>query len=156
VTVVALAVAAMVAVVVPRALRAHEARRQAFLGSFDRPPTLGVTAPDAPGPSPLPTPAQRRRRHLRRLLTAMALTGVLGLMPPLRPLLALHLLLDDAFLAYVALLAHRADRRARLAQPVPVTAPAAVRAWRWAFRRPGGRLEGRPVLPDLPPIAPVG
>ena len=48
---------------------------------------------------------QRRRREvLVWLLAGMGATLVLGLLPPLRPLLVLHLLLDVVFAGYVALL----------------------------------------------------
>lgn len=47
---------------------------------------------------------RRRREVLVWLLAGMGATLVLGLLPPLRPLLLLHLLLDVVFAGYVALL----------------------------------------------------
>lgn len=47
---------------------------------------------------------KRRRDALFTLLSAMGVTLVLGLIPPLRVLLGLHLVLDLLFVGYVALL----------------------------------------------------
>jgi hypothetical protein len=61
------------------------------------------------------------------LLIAMAVTFVLGLLPPLRRLLVLHLLLDVVFVAYLGLLyraqASSAERRARVRRLHPPAPP---------------------------------
>ncbi len=137
-------------VLVPPAVRAHAARREAFLVSFG---SGSTTAPPAPARSPA---VQRRRRIVGGLLAAMATTLVVGLLPTFRILLVVHLFLVDSFLAYIALLAHVSRRSARAAAPVPaapvsdafpVTSPASAPIPR---RRP----EPRPTLvPDLAPQA---
>jgi MFS family permease len=93
-------------VLVPPALRAHAARKHAFLVS------LGPAAALAPSPpAGLRSPRiQRRRRIAGGLLVAMAATLLMGLLPTFRELLVVHLFLVDSFLAYVATLAHMANR----------------------------------------------
>ncbi len=117
-------------VFVPPAVRAHNARRQAFEVSFGR-----SVAPDSPplsAASGRHSPAvQRRRRIAGGLLVAMLATGGAGLVPTFRILLVVHLFVVDSFLFYVALLAHRSDRLA-------------------ALRR---GTAGTGVLADVPPVA---
>ncbi len=134
-------------VLVPPAVRVHAARKDAFLDSFD----------DDRGPPPHSSsrsaPVQRRRRIAGGLLAAIGTTLVVGLLPTFRVLLVVHLFLVDSFLAYIALLAHAANRAARTAAPVPVAPePAPAPAWRpWRRREPA---EPRPaVLGELGPLA---
>jgi hypothetical protein len=135
------------AVLVPPALQAHAARRDAFLVSFGPGSPAGHPPPARPGSSSV----RRRRRILGGLLMAMAATGLLGLLPAFRVLLVVHLFLVDSFLAYVALLAHLADRRSRATAALPAPAPARAR---WAGAR---RVLARPgLLGELPPVAPAG
>ena len=49
--------------------------------------------------------AERRRNVVLALLGAMGVTLLLGMLPPLRFVLAAHLLVDALFVAYIALLA---------------------------------------------------
>jgi hypothetical protein len=147
------------AVLVPPAVQAHAARREAFLISFGAQPSGEVLQPSGEVLQPsgevliqrsaVRSPRVRRRRHIAAsLLLAMAGTGVAGLLPTFRVLLVVHLFLDDSFLAYVALLALQADRRAKgaavdhEAKPVPDPSPARPRSRR-GIRRPG-------ILVDLP------
>ncbi|HEX2117851.1 MAG TPA: hypothetical protein VHF91_01590 [Acidimicrobiales bacterium] len=137
------------AVLIPPALQAHAARREAFLVSFGRPP-------DADPLPVVPTRSQRveRRRHIAGgLLIAMVATLLVGLLPTFRVFLVVHLFLVDSFIAYIALLAHLANRASHLRRPRPVPvpqqpAPAAERRRR-APRR-------RPLLPELGSVAPAG
>ena len=122
------------AVLVPPAMRARaEARPADSIGNFRRQlsvlrrtgPTTMAAAHSLRIPSYVPTTpaptytmarsytpaAARRARTLRRrrdvlftLLVAMGVTLVLGLLPPFRALLGLHLLCDVLFAGYVALL----------------------------------------------------
>ncbi|HET7720843.1 MAG TPA: hypothetical protein VFK43_12820 [Acidimicrobiales bacterium] len=139
------------AVLVPPALRVHAARQEAFLLSIG-------SAPD--GLEPL-RPAvvrslrvQRRRRIAGGLLVATAVTFLVGLLPTFRVLLAVHLFLLDSFIAYIALLAHWANRAARAEAPAAEAAPApaepARRRWRVRTRE---RVPAPAVLPDLAPLA---
>jgi hypothetical protein len=133
---------------VPQVLRARATRTGDSVGAFAQQLSiLGRTSPagsphlmrplpmvpghdedDHLGPSRMTLDEVRKRRKdvLRALLIAMAATFLLGLLPPLRRLLVLHLLLDVAFVAYLALLyraqSATADRRARtrrLRAPAP-------------------------------------
>lgn len=140
------------AVLVPGAVRAHNARKHAFLLS------IGTSDPDfAPPPRPYSRRVQARRRIAGGLLVAMASTLVIGLLPTFRVLLVVHLFLLDTFIAYIAVLAHlanRAERAARrpqetveeVADDVPVTVAPAPTHWR----------ARRIVLPELGPVAPAG
>ena len=132
---------------VPQVLRARATRTGDSVGAFAQQLSiLGRTSPagsphlmrplpmvpghddDDLGPSRMTLDEARKRRKevIRALLIAMAVTFVLGLLPPLRKLLLLNLLLDAAFVAYLVLL-HRAqsataDRHARtrrLRAPAP-------------------------------------
>src|SRR3954454_15832375 len=102
------------AVLVPPAVQAHAARREAFLVSFGAQPSGQVFQPSGQVLQPsgevliprsaVRSPQVRRRRHVvASLLLAMAGTGLAGLLPTFRVLLVVHLFLDDSFLAYVAL-----------------------------------------------------
>lgn len=136
------------AVLVPPALRAHAARQEAFLLSIG-------SAPDRDEPL---RPAvvrslriQRRRRIAGGLLVATTVTLVVGLIPTFRVLLAVHLFLLDSFIAYIALLAHWANRAALAAAPLVEAAPAPAEP---ARRRSRNRDRvPAPVLPDLAPLA---
>lgn len=136
---------------VPQVLRARASRTGDSVGAFAQQLSiLGRTSPagsphlmrplpmapgphdDGLGPSRMTLDEARKRRKdvIRVLLIAMAATFVLGLLPPLRRLLMLHLLLDGAFVAYLALLyraqASGAERRARvrrLRPPAPPSPP---------------------------------
>ena len=124
------------AVLIPPALRSRSARQEAFLVS------LGSTP--APDLRPAADPqVQRRRRIAGGLLIAMVSTLLMGLLPTFRALLFVHLFLLDSFIAYIALLAHGANKAANQAAR-PQTAPA----------RPARRL-GRAVVPDLGSVAPL-
>ena len=105
------------AVLLPPALHWHAGRQEAFLVSLGSTPT-----PDhRRAGNPRPHRGPRRRRIAGGLLVAMASTLVVGLLPTFRALLIVHLFLVDAFIAYIALLAHAANRAARPdAAPAPV------------------------------------
>lgn len=78
----------------------------------------------AGGAVPVTSP-RRRRRILTRLLAAIGVTFVLGMIPPLRSMLVVHLFLVNTFLGYVTLLVHRSNRRSRCpTAPAPADAPA--------------------------------
>lgn len=150
--VVLLVAAALTAALAPPAFRAHAARKEAFLLSFGPRPT---DPPPPPRPRRSPQ-VQCRRRIVRTLLVAMAVTFLVGLVPTFRPLLVVHLFLLDFFLAYVALLAHAANRAARRQAPevrqgdvadTPEPAGTAI------HRRPARR---RALLPDLGPLTSAG
>ncbi|MGH9281673.1 MAG: hypothetical protein ACRD0S_01920 [Acidimicrobiales bacterium] len=145
------------AVLVPPAMRARaEARPADSIGNFRRQlsvlrrtgPTTVAAAHSLRIPSytpPVPAPtyqmarsyspgAARRARTLRRrrdalftLLVAMGVTLVLGLLPPFRVLLALHVVFDVLFAGYVALLVRArnaaAEREMKL-RFLPATAQA--------------------------------
>ena len=137
-------------VLVPPALRAHAARKEAFLVSFGRPP-LPV---DHRPVRPRSTRIRRRRRAAGGLLAAMAATLLLGLLPAFRVLLIVHLFLLDSFLAYIALLAHMA-RRGPVTEvaPISITVEAPSRApRRWRT----GVTPGPTVLSELGPAARLG
>lgn len=153
---------AWVAVLVPPAVRAHAARQEAFLVSF------GEVGPQPAAPVAPPTrrrsAAVQRRRHIAGgLLAAMAATLLAGLLPTFRVLLVVHLFLVDSFLAYIALLAHAAQRaaKAHAAPRAANAAPAAPRAANApaaepapgpvARRRRLPRSTRPPALPDLAP-----
>ena len=132
---------------VPQVLRARATRTGDSVGAFAQQLSiLGRTSPagsphlmrplpmgpghddDDLGPRLTLDEARKRRKDvIRVLLIAMAATFVLGLLPPLRKLLLLHLLLDAAFVAYLVLLyrvqATTADRRARVRRLRPTAPP---------------------------------
>ena len=134
---------------VPQVLRARATRSGDSVGAFAQQLSiLGRTSPagsphlmrplpmvpgpnddDGIGPSRMTLDEARKRRKdvVRALLIAMAATFVLGLLPPLRKLLLIHLLLDVAFVAYLALLhraqASSAERRARVRRLRPPAPP---------------------------------
>ena len=138
------------AVLVPPALRAHAARQEAFLLSIGSAPDLD----DPPRPAVVRSlRIQRRRRIAGGLLIATAVTLVVGLLPTFRVLLAVHLFLLDSFIAYIALLAHWANRAARAEAPAVEAAPAVepepARRPRWGRER----VPAPAVLPELAPLA---
>jgi predicted lipid-binding transport protein (Tim44 family) len=107
------------AILVPPAVRAHSARKEAFLVSFGEAPT-----PLYSPPRPRSRAVERRRRIAGGLLMAMAATLLIGLLPTFRAFLVVHLFLVDSFLAYIGLLAHTANRAAAtLARPPVEAAP---------------------------------
>ena len=113
-------------VLVPPALAAHRRRQEAFLVS------LGAAPTDPPRSRRYSPRVQRRRRIAGGLLVAMAATLVVGLLPTFRVFLVVHLFVLDSFLGYIALLAHQANRAARVPEPrqapVETAAPRRVRA----------------------------
>lgn len=115
-------------ILVPPALKAHAARKEAFLVSFGGGPAALYTPP-----RPRSQSVHRRRRIAGGLLIAMAATLLVGLLPTFRALLVVHLFLVDSFLAYIGLLVYRADRRWAQPHPVPATPepvlPSPVRRW---------------------------
>ena len=132
-------------VLVPPALRAHAARQQAFLLSIGSKADL-----DEPlRPSVVRSlRVQRRRRIAGGLLVAMAVTLAVGLLPTFRVLLFVHLFLVDSFIAYIALLAHWANRAAVAAAPVMEVVPAPAEPVT-RRRRSRERVPAPAVLPDL-------
>lgn len=141
---------AWAAVLVPPAIRAHQARQEAFLESLADTP-----ASPARSRSGHSEPVQRRRRIAGGLLVAMAATLLAGLLPTFGVLLYVHLFLVDSFIAYIALLAHMANRAAKAeraavrveAEALEPPEPAPTRARRWR-REPGPVV----ALPELGPI----
>lgn len=138
-------------VLVPPALRVHAARQEAFLLSIGSTPDRDE--PLRPGVV-RSLRVQRRRRIAGGLLVAMAVTLVVGLLPTFRVLLVVHLFLVDSFIAYIALLAHWANRSAHAATPAPVVeaepAPADPARRGWWNRE---RVPAPAGLPDLAPLA---
>jgi predicted lipid-binding transport protein (Tim44 family) len=146
-------------VLVPPAMRAHNARKHAFLVS------IGTPEPDfAPPPRPYSRRVQARRRIAGGLLVAMACTLVVGLLPTFRVFLVVHLFLVDSFIAYIAVLAHMANRAARAASRPQ---QAAARPEEKVEEAPAGdavehvplraRWRARRVIvPELGPVAPAG
>ena len=120
------------AVLVPPAVVAHRERQEAFLVS------MGTSGPPRRRPNSLRV--QRRRRILGGLLVAMAATLLVGLLPTFRVFLVVHLFLVDSFLGYVAVLAHQANRAARVPghRPVAVEVEKATRGLRRPVVLPAG------------------
>jgi hypothetical protein len=141
---------AWAAILVPPAARASAARKEAFLISFDGRSGLGAGPPV--GVRRRSARVQRRRRIAGGLLTATAITLGAGLLPTFRVLLVVHLFLLDSFIAYIALLAHAAERaaRARRRDAVPAPAPEPV-AQGVARGRRSSRRVGPSSLPELAP-----
>jgi len=144
-------------VLVPPAVRAHSARKKAFMVSFGQGPGHD-TEPPAPAEAHS-APVRRRRRIAGGLLMAMTATLLFGLLPTFRSLLVVHLFLVNSFIAYIALLAHAADRTARATWPAAARAtdlgdvgpgPAGTRR-RWRSQP----LPGARVRPELAPIVPL-
>jgi hypothetical protein len=133
-------------VLVPPALRSHAARQEAFLASIGSAPAL-----DEPLHASVirSLRVQCRRRIAGGLLIAMAATLLVGLLPTFRALLVVHLFLVDSFIAYIGLLAHWANRAARVTASAPAdteVAPAEPAAARRRWR------VGQHV-PELAPLA---
>lgn len=135
-TAVALLVALWLAVLVPQAVKNHNERRQEFLDSFERGlGALGATTPRravkvAAEPAvrqPVrrrPSAAKRRRTILGLLLVSMAISLVPAVVVGGKTALAVHLAVDNCFLAYVGLLVRwRDSRTARPAAPVAPLSP---------------------------------
>jgi hypothetical protein len=159
VVVVLLLVVVFAAVLTPPAVRANQARRHAFMSSFGQ-PDGSEAGPLLPRRSPH---VERRRQIIGGLLVAMIGTGLIGLLPTFRTLLIVHLFLVDAFLAYVALLAHLGDVRARrgagaAVAPEPVAAEDVGRVARLEpASRPHPARRRAPRIPvELPPVAAAG
>jgi hypothetical protein len=132
-------------VLVPPALRSHAARQEAFLASIGSAPAL-----DEPlHASVIRSLRVQCRRIAGGLLIAMAATLLVGLLPTFRALLVVHLFLVDSFIAYIGLLAHWANRAARVTASAPAdteVAPAEPAAARRRWR------VGQHV-PELAPLA---
>lgn len=129
------------AVLVPPALHWHAGRQDAFLASLGSTPV----AEHPRATNPRSSRVHRRRRIAGGLLVAMATTLVVGLLPTFRALLIVHLFLVDAFIAYIALLAHAANQAAR---PASALAPTPTPR--------GGATAPRPWVSDLGPVVPLG
>ena len=129
------------AILVPPAVRAHAARREAFLVSFGDGPAALYTPP-----RPRSQAVQRRRRIAGGLLVAMVATLLVGLLPTFRAFLVVHLFLVDSFLAYIGLLAHTADRAAKkLARPSVAAVPVEPAARAPTPASPARRWSGGPM-----------
>ncbi|MDQ6725577.1 MAG: acyltransferase [Actinomycetota bacterium] len=119
---------------IPGATR-RSGREAGFVGGLEAMPLrkVAVAGLGGPGePKRRVTPPRRRRRVLTRLLAAIGVTFLLGLLPPLRPLLVVDLFLVNTFLGYVTLLVHRSNRQplratggsgAAVIDPAPAPAP---------------------------------
>jgi len=136
------------AVLLPPAAGARASREAEFLGSI-RPgghphdtgdPTGELELVEQPRFRPALTPNARRRQVLGGLVVAIGTTLVLGLMPPFRLLLVVHLLLVNSCLAYVGLLVHVRDEQAARSRA------AASAGWRSDRRRSEGDF-AEPVHP---------
>jgi uncharacterized membrane protein len=138
VTAVMLLVVLWLAVLVPQAVKSHKERRQEFLDSFERGlGALGAATParavvqDEPAPKPparrRPSSAAKRRRTiLGLLLGSMAVSLAPAVAVGGKTALAVHLAVDNCFLAYVGLLVRWRDRRA--AHPAARRAPTSLDA----------------------------
>ena len=138
-------------VLVPPALVSHAARKEAFVVSFGHaPPPVHHRAEGVRS-----SRVQCRRRIAGGLLVAAVATLLIGLLPTFRVLLVVHLFLVDSFLAYIALLAHMAQRVARAERPAlvadvaPLEGPVPTGTLRAQWRT--GVVRGTAVLPYLGP-----
>lgn len=107
----------------------------------------GPVMPVAPGHSfspPRSTAKRRRREVFKALLVAMAGTLVLGLIPAMRGLWAVHVLCDLAFVGYVALLVRMRNVAAEREMKVHVI-PRANEDLLAALRAPEPAFAGRAV-----------
>ncbi|HEX2023654.1 MAG TPA: hypothetical protein VHF00_03055 [Acidimicrobiales bacterium] len=139
-TAIAFLVVLWLAVLVPQAVKSHKERRQEFLDSFER--GLGALGAATPGRAAVrderarkqparrrpSSAAKRRRTILGLLLASMAVSLAPAALMGGKAALAVHLAVDNCFLAYVGLLVRLRDRRA--ARPVSRTAPTSLEgAW---------------------------
>ncbi|HVL06429.1 MAG TPA: hypothetical protein VM388_10590 [Acidimicrobiales bacterium] len=138
-----------VVVLVPPALRSHAARQEAFLASMGS--GSGPSLDEPLHPSVIRSlRVQCRRRIAGGLLIAMGATLLVGLLPTFRTLLIVHLFLLDSFIAYIALLAHRANQAVRAPAPAGTVAPNPEPVRRgWGAR---GRVPAPAGLPELAPL----
>ena len=137
-TAIAFLVVLWLAVLVPQAVKSHKDRRQEFLDSFERGlGALGATTPARAVVRGEParkqaarrrpsSAAKRRRTILGLLLVSMAVSLAPAALMGGKSALAVHLAVDNCFLAYVGLLVRWRDRRA--ARPVTRTAPTSLDA----------------------------
>lgn len=88
----------------PRAVRSANTAGIASFVPRTPAPTYRLTRNYSPEAARRARTLKRRRDVLFTLLAAMGATLVLGLLPPLRMLWALHVVLDLVFAAYVAML----------------------------------------------------
>ena len=136
-------------VLVPPALVSRAARREAFVVSF------GTPAPVQHRAGGVRSSRVRCRRQIAGgLLLAAVATLLIGLLPTFRVLLVVHLFLVDSLLAYIALLTHVAQRRARAGAQMAGDAPGAEEPRTRARLRPQWRgrvVRRRAPLPGLGP-----
>lgn len=138
-TAVAVIVVLWLAVLVPQAVKSHNERRQEFLDSFERGlGALGAATPAraaevAEERARRPTRARRRASAAKRRRTILGLLAVsmaVSFVPAVavggKTALAVHLAVDNCFLAYVGLLLRWGDRRA--ARPAARPAPSSIGA----------------------------
>ncbi|HEX2274381.1 MAG TPA: hypothetical protein VHG90_10965 [Acidimicrobiales bacterium] len=124
-TAVAVIVVLWLAVLVPQAVKSHNERRQEFLDSFERGlGALGAATPAraaevAEERARRPTRARRRASAAKRRRTILGLLAVsmaVSFVPVVavggKTALAVHLAVDNCFLAYVGLLVRWRDSRA--------------------------------------------
>ena len=143
VTAVALLVVLWLAVLVPQAVKSHKERRQEFMDSFERglgalgaatPAGAGHALDEAPPKRPSrrrASAAKRRRTILGLLLASMGVSILAAVVGGGKTALAVHLAIDNLFLAYVGLLVRWRDARmARAALPPAAARGAATQdAW---------------------------
>ncbi len=128
------------AVLVPQAVKSHKERRQEFLDSFERGlGALGAATPSREAAREQPawkqparrrpsSAAKRRRTILGLLLVSMAVSLAPAVAMGGKTALAVHLAVDNCFLAYIGLLVRWRDRRA--ARPAARPAPTSLdTAW---------------------------
>ncbi len=131
------------AVLIGPAAGAQASREAEFLGSIRPDGHDELDAVDQPRFRPALTANARRRQVLGGLMVSIGATLALGILPPFRLLLFVHLLLVNSCLAYVGLLVHLRDKQAAHAR---VTTPARGRD---ADERPAARF-AEPVHPYAP------
>ena len=118
-------------VLVPSAVRSRAERRREFIGSFHR--QLGALEASSTSPVVTETPTGRRPTPVRprtaaerrkTILVGLLLSMVVTLLPlfifPGKLALAVHLAVDNCFLAYVGLLVRLRDARVAVTAASPV------------------------------------